>query len=366
MKNPKTNNKVRIARYISAMGTASKGEIAKSLHMSMPTVLQNVKELSELGVVTEEGEYASTGGRKAKALSVSREAGASVGVDITNHHITFVLVNTRKELTSSKRIFRTYVRDRAYMQALKEDIFQFIEDSGLLPEKILGIGFSLPGIVDQKKSLLLRSHTLKVKNVSFRELGGSLGYPFILKNDANSAAEAELGKKRSHAVYLSLSDTVGGAVYMEERLYEGDNLKSAEFGHMIIEREGRRCYCGKRGCLDAYCRAGILKESAGAGLEEFFRLLREGDAHAGSVWEEYLDSVAVAVSNLRMVFDCDIILGGYVGGYLEEYMPRLSEKVKQYNNFDEDTKYLHTGKYGLEASAYGAALYFIDGFFERL
>ena len=69
---PKRNNKIRTAKFISARRMTSKAEIASSLNLSMPTALAYVKELIEAGIVVEEGEYESTGGRKAKALSVRR------------------------------------------------------------------------------------------------------------------------------------------------------------------------------------------------------------------------------------------------------------------------------------------------------
>ena len=95
---PKRSNKIRTAKFISARGITSKTEISVSLKLSMPTTLQNVKALVEEGIVEETGEYESTGGRKAKALSICGDAGYAVGVDITNNHITMVIVNAKKEI----------------------------------------------------------------------------------------------------------------------------------------------------------------------------------------------------------------------------------------------------------------------------
>ena len=76
-------NKIRIAKYIYHHGTASKQELASALGFSMPTVLQRVRELIEEGIVTESGEYESTGGRKAKVLSIEIEGEVRAG---TGHH----------------------------------------------------------------------------------------------------------------------------------------------------------------------------------------------------------------------------------------------------------------------------------------
>ncbi len=75
-------------------------------------------------------------------------------------------------------------------------------------------------------------------------------------------------------------------------------------------------------------------------------------------WNEYLDHLAVLISNLRMAYDMDIILGGDVGGVLSDYMIPLGEKVMAYNGFEHDVSYLKNCLYKKEASAVGAAKYF--------
>lgn len=362
----KRSNRGRIAKFISVMESTSKAEIARSLQLSMPTTLQCIKELASMGIVREQGEYESTGGRRAKALSIVPDAGYAVGVDITNNHTTMVMADGRKDIAASERIRVPFENKREYYVGLEKQIVSFIENTEKDKNKVLGIGFSLPGIVNQEQKLLVRSHTLKVQNISFKGIGESLGYPYAVVNDANSAAYAEMGNQMQNAVYLSLSNTVGGAICMANKLYEGENFKSAEFGHMVIAYGGKTCYCGKQGCLDAYCRAGILQEAFGDSLEQFFSRVRNQEPEALAVWDEYLEYLAVAVSNLRMAFDCEVVLGGYVGGYIREFLPDLSVKIQKYNNFDVDTAYVHAGKYKLEASAYGAALPFLDGFLESI
>ena len=265
----KRNNKMRIAEYISQSASVSKAEIASGLDISMPTVLQNVKELIAAGLVEETGEYESTGGRKAKALAIRRDAGYTVGVDATNNHITFVMADARRDIISSERVRQKYSDSGEYEDMLISMIKKFISRQKIDSSRIAGIGFSVPGIVDKEQKLLLRSHTLQVQNISLRPIGDALGYPYSVGNDASSAAYAELGSENENAVYLSLSSTVGGAVRLHGQFYEGEQLKSAEFGHMVIEKGGRKCYCGKEGCLDAYCAAQVLQEQSGMNLNSF-------------------------------------------------------------------------------------------------
>lgn len=139
-------------------------------------------------------------------------------------------------------------------------------------------------------------------------------------------------------VYLSLSNSVGGAVIFADEMksndgihsdydggamYMGDNWRSGEFGHMVIHPEGKTCYCGKKGCVDAYCSALNLAGLENGDLRAFFEKLKAGHEEYGRIWDEYLDNLAIVVDNLRMCLDCEVVLGGYVGSYMEPYIGRF-------------------------------------------
>ena len=79
-----------------------------------------------------------------------------------------------------------------------------------------------------------------------------------------------------------------------------------------------------------------------------------------------LSYLAVAVNNLRMTFDCDVIVGGYVGGFLAEFGEPLREMLVERNTFEPDSSYLKFSRYRLEASALGAALLHIEAFIQNL
>lgn len=384
----KRQNKARIASCILQKKQISKPELAAQLGLSMPTVLQNVKELIEAGVVEEVGEYESTGGRKAKALSVVENVRYAAGIDITANHVSYVIVNLKGDVVESRRTRRRYENTSEYYEGIAADFDRFLEESpsggyaeGLasgqpdirkqLPvsrDKLLGAGISLPGIIDRENGRLIRSHILQVSDINLEVLSRLIPYPVHYENDANSAAIAELKGTEKNAVYLSLSNTVGGSIYLDNSIYGGDHFRSAEFGHMVIHPGGKLCYCGKKGCADAYCSAGVLSSFAGeeAGLADFFRLLEQKDKEALLIWDSYLEDLAIVITNLRMAFDCDIVLGGYVGGYLKPYLSELGRKVIPYNKFDNDALYIRCCRYDREASAVGIAMTFLDEYFHAL
>ena len=72
------------------------------------------------------------------------------------------------------------------------------------------------------------------------------------------------------------------------------------------------------------------------------------------------------VSTLRLLFDCTVILGGYVGEYIEDYIPQLQEILADHLKFDSSTEYVCACQYQKEAIAAGSALHFIDEFLQSV
>ena len=105
-----------------------------------------------------------------------------------------------------------------------------------------------------------------------------------------------------------------------------------------------------------------MADQTDGNLGAFFAGVNEKNPVLQQAWEEYLDNLAVAVNNLHMIFDCNVIVGGYVGTFLEEYGQSFSKRLESRNTFNADSSYLKYCKYRLEASAVGAALTQIERF----
>ena len=356
-KDKKNITRKKIINYVLNNHVTSKAEIAKELNLSMPTVLANVNDLLEKGVLEEIGEYASTGGRKAKSIGINKSYCHAMGILITANHIEMVLVNLGDEIIKKDRIRLKFTAELSYCTEVAQKVKTFLEGE-LAKDTLLGIGVAIPGIIDQKERIVLKSHALGIENYSLRFLEQALEIPVYFENDANAAMLAEKKQKYPNAIYLSLNHTLGGAFCIDGKLFRGKNQKAGEFGHMILVPGGRKCYCGKSGCADAYCAASVLTQDNRQSLDAFMEKIESGDEKTLQSWNEYLDHLAVLISNLRMAYDMDIILGGDVGGVLSDYMIPLGEKVMAYNGFEHDVSYLKNCSYKKEASAVGAAKYF--------
>ncbi|MDR0644336.1 MAG: ROK family transcriptional regulator [Treponema sp.] len=377
-------NRNRVFRYINRHERISRPELSQSLGISFPTILFITNELIEKGVIREEGEFESTGGRKAKALLPVHDARFALGLDITLNHISIVLTDLSGAALEHIRMQKRFENTEEYRQFLAESLVIFSHDTGVPNEKILGVGISLPGIIDMQQKRLSHSHILNIFDVPCEEISKDIPFPVAFTNDANAAALSELRSRQdyTHALYLSLSNSVGGAlifrkvpslggkwdagVWQNDNLVMGDNFKCGEIGHMTLIPGGKRCYCGKNGCFDAYCNAKILAQHSDGRLELFFNSLKEGNPVLKAEWESYLDHLAAHINSLRMLMDCKVIVGGYVGGFIEPYLGDLHRRLRDMDTFGDDGNYVEACTYRLEASALGAALLHIEAYISSI
>lgn len=336
--------------------------LADALQVSVPTAIGLLRRLEEAGLAGACGAFDSTGGRRPRAWRARPDARFAVGADITLRQVTLVAANLAGHVVRTRTHALPFSRTPAYWRAVSSHIGALCE--GLPGGAPLGVGLSIPGIIDRDGAAVLRSHALSLQELRMEELTPYLGEKCRMVNDANAGclAEARADPTLQNAVYLSLSDSVGGAILVDRRLRSGQNQRIGEVGHMTLFPGGRACYCGQTGCMDAYCRAGLLHAHTGGSLAEFFRRLRAGDSALRAVWEEYLSHLAVAVNSLRMVLDCDVILGGYVGREIDASLPALRAQAAARNPFGPDGDYIKACSYRQEAAALGAAILWIEAY----
>lgn len=357
-------NRNAIYRYLYNNPSTSIQEIASAVNLSLPTVTQNLKELQERELIIETGLFESTGGRKAKAMACNNTAKFSIGLDVTRNHVGIVAIDLSGRIVKNIRHQYPFNNTKTYFLGVGGLVEDFIADCAIEPGKILGVGIALPAILEAGRQTVSYATVIDFQGGNVRQFAEHIPYECVLSNDANAAGFAELWREQdlNNVVYLSLNNSVGGSIIVDNQIYTGQNHRSGEFGHMTIVPGGRTCYCGQKGCVDAYCSARILSDSTQGSISEFFELLRAGHEPQKTLWEEYLVYLVVAINNLRMLYDCDVILGGYAGANMEEHIDTLQELVARKNTFEADGSYLRVCKYKLEATAVGAALELVAGF----
>ncbi|HVN79603.1 MAG TPA: ROK family protein [Terriglobia bacterium] len=127
--------------------------------------------------------------------------------------------------------------------------------------QVMGIGVGFPGLISAKDSVISLSPNIPALNgIHLKEiLTDQLGWPAVIENDANAGAYGEmwLGAATSvtNFIYISIGTRVGAAIVLNRQIYRGVGGYAGELGHTSVVPDGKACFCGRTGCLEAYVSA---------------------------------------------------------------------------------------------------------------
>ncbi len=362
----------RMFRYIYDSETpVSKQQLAAAMGYSLPTVHQNIAELLNAGLIRPGEIQKSTGGRPAVGYIVNETIRYSVGVAVSATRLRMILTDIRQNELGYRSVPVVSSEGEQIGRQIADELEVFLRENRLDEEKLLGVGITFPGVIDQEEDTVVLSPTLGMKDISLSAVRRPIPYPVFIENDSTSGGAAEwLGlspkERGKDFVYLFLENGIGGAVFLDGRPHFGTHGRSGEFGHMCIVPDGRVCNCGKKGCLEAYCSALRFTRDLGVTAEEFFSGLEDGNEEYEKLWGEILDYLSIAIHNLRMAFDSNVILGGFASSYLEPYLPALRRKILSRSPFDAEKDFIRLGKYPTKAGMMGVAWHFMEKFIREL
>jgi predicted NBD/HSP70 family sugar kinase len=360
-------NKNRIFRLIYNSDKISRQEIADRLGLSLPTVNQNLKMLMEDGLIEYVGNFTSTGGRRAQAITIDNNARKAISVNIKADYINVDVVGLKGQIIYSMAVKAHFSKSSAYIEKLTDAVRHAVDYVGADADDILGVGITVPGILDDEKQILISAPPLKAKNYDFTRLISAIDYPVVVMNDARAEAYAGHwfnGKPEDEKIYIMLGEGVGGAYINASAIRNGVHNRGGEFGHMVIHPGGKQCLCGKKGCFEAYVSEKVLSSELDMTLDNFFELAAQGNKNNSDVLDEYMDNLALGINNIYTMMDCDIVLGGTVAPYLKQYENSIKERLVNDYSFDTDADYLRISDGGGRKSGLGAALSFVARFID--
>ncbi|MCR4908480.1 MAG: ROK family transcriptional regulator [Lachnospiraceae bacterium] len=359
-------NTSNIYSYFLSHEDATKQDLALNLNLTLPTVTKNIDYLTDLGLIEVSGSRGQTGGRRAITYSLCSEARVALGLDISRHHVSVVVVDLNGKIISFIRNRLVFEYTDAYFKEVSELLKQFISDKKIDTDKILGVGIGIPALVQSDTRTVFYSRIMDFKEDTYRMFSKYIPYDIAMFNDAKAACFAEkwVNKELQNTFYIMLSNNVGGAMLINGQVYSGNDFRSAEVGHITLVPQGRQCYCGQYGCVDPYLAATNLSQDDLAGY--FDNLEKTTDERTLDNWDRYLDYTASTINIIRAVLDCDVILGGYVGAYLEPYIDEIRKRTLKISTFDSNPDFIKLCTYKYESIAAGAALYYISQFIQTI
>jgi len=312
-----------------------------------------------------------------------------IGIDLGGTNIAAAIVNEEFKIVKKKSIPTGADRETKYiMDDMAELCRSVCAEAGISFEEIDAIGIASPGVANHTDGVIEYANNLPFRRFEIcRELGERLGLNNIhVENDANAAAwgEAIAGAARGtrNSVMITLGTGVGGGVIIDGKVFSGFNYAGAELGHVVIEKGGRPCSCGRRGCWEAYSSATALIKMTSEKLAEceesgrhtlMTEIAREkgkvsgvtafkahalGDEAAREVIDTYIGYLATGLVNMINIFQPEVLsIGGGISGEGRKLIDMMIDQIKseQYGtDFVENTRVV-IAELGNDAGIIGAA-----------
>jgi predicted NBD/HSP70 family sugar kinase len=280
-------NRNEVLRHVIASSPVSRQELAAVTGLSLATVANLVGELLDRGVLVEVGYEDSEGGRPRGLIAMRADGGALIGVDVGELRVDVELFDL--ELRTLDRAVEPLTSDDSrpdqVVRRIVSGVRTVLERTGTPPSMVLGVGVSMLGLVEREGSLSVYAPNWNWHDVPLRELlAQRLEFPIYLDSQlmASTVAELWFGAARGcqDVVVVTLGKGVGAGIAVGGALYRGATNTAGEWGHSLLELDGRACKCGAMGCIETYVGApGIIKT------------LREVDPDSPMLHEDCFDTI---------------------------------------------------------------------------
>lgn len=300
-----------------------------------------------------------------------------LGIDIGGSHIGIGVVSEEGKIVekSEKRITEEEKRD--IKKAIEDYIIECFKNYSKKYE-ITSVGIALPGTLNDR--VIKKAVNLGVQNYDLvGKLESIIKVPIIIKNDAKCAAVAEnvygCLKNYDRSVFLTLGTGIGGAVIINNKLLDTGSLSGCEIGHMVIEKNGIQCNCGRKGCFERYAsmknfknklrkELGLTEKTRGEELLDLIRNNKPGQENYETierVVSEFIEDLSIGIANLINIFEPEAIgIGGSFVFFEDVLMERLKKKLINSNMLfnSRDEINIECAILGNDAGIIGATLNF--------
>lgn len=284
-----------------------------------------------------------------------------IGIDLGGTKIETIILNP-----DGLEIYRNRVltlQERGYAAIVNTLAECYSNALTVIGDKPHTFGIGTPGSISGKTGLMKNSNTVCLNGKPLhKDLQKLINRPVAIENDANcfAMAEAKIGAGKDHAVVFGviMGTGCGGGIVIRQHVLNGLQSLGGEWGHMTIDPNGPKCYCGKNGCVELYISgSGISNryfDLTGKRLPAI-HILESELPEALEIKELFFEQFGRALSNVISVIDPDIIV---LGGGLSNYVPLYTqgvERVAKYVFSDELVTPIVKHKTGDSAGVLGAA-----------
>ncbi|BCN32147.1 ROK family transcriptional regulator [Anaeromicropila herbilytica] len=322
----------------------SRATISKNLGLTKATISAIVQELINKNLVMEIGSDDTSLGRKPILLSFNQNAGYAICIDLAVDTLSALISDLQGESCRLKQV-KTPKYHEEFVPVIIKLVESLLEDTKNTPYGLVGITLGIHGVTSNNKIIFTPYYDLTSIDLT-TELSNYFKVPVFVENEANLSV---IGEKTfmydyPNIVNISVHSGVGLGLMVDNELYNGFSGHAGEFGHTIIEIDGRLCPCGNHGCLEQYASERVLLQEFAdlKGLDKvefdyFSSMYQTGDRDAINIIHKFVKYMTVCVNNILNAYNPDIII---INSLFTIYFPNLITKIEasltsRMNTFDQ-------------------------------
>jgi predicted NBD/HSP70 family sugar kinase len=371
-----------VLKAIVLSGPISRAQLTKLTALNKATVTNLTDELLETNWIRISGTNRGPVGRPQELLSPNPAKGVIIGAEINVDHVKVLVsdLSGRERVVSKVERALGEITFGESIQLVGETMRSALKELDLSPSSVLGIGLAVPGVVDERKQLLVAANLgwrrQDVQRLLRAELQDLIQPQVIIAidNEANLAAIGEqvygpLGSLENF-IYLSGGPGIGAGVMVNGHILRGAHGAAGEVGHITIQPDGPQCECGKKGCWQVYVGRDTLarryaekmraagRETAGPLTHLDIRSLSSaGDKDAVEAMRVLGHYLSVGLGNLVEMYDpAAIVLGGFFAEMYDDDFAELKGEFVDWlmDSFGRNVD-LRAAVKGQNAAVWGAA-----------
>ena len=372
-------NRWEIMHQVLEHSPISRVEICRRTGLNKATVSTIVKEWIDKGLLAETELGKSGGGRKPILLQPLHQAGAAVALEIDISQVQAILTDLSGERVLAREQFPTLGESfpQVYHKVCQA-LDKLLAEMPPSPYGLVGMGVAVHGVVDLS-GLIRFIPRLGWRNVDLRSLlEERYQVPVYLDNDGNLAALAQQelmeggeGQPYQSLAVVNIGESISAGLITQGEVLRGFHGFANAIGHHTINfDEPVACSCGKFGCWEQYCSDSAVIAYANsvlprpiAALEELVELIRHQDPVAKQVMDRFLTYLAVGLTNIIFIFDCQAVaVSSELLSALPYYLPEIMGKMVLPITHMEKVELSRLGKSGaILGAAHQAACQFFQG-----
>lgn len=258
LENVKMSNRSAILKLLNDCGAMSRKDIAIKLGLTPATVTLICTDLISAGILCEKGELEEEprAGRKKVLIDINYQYRYVLSISIEAAITTITICDLKGRSYGGKQLNTEGMKEPAlFLKRIADESRALMWEQGIGKDLVLGIGISVPGPVNRKQGISQRAYRIWSEPVSVGAMiQEQMHLPVIIENNVKAFAEGELiygnGKEQENLLFIKWGPGVGSAIIIQEKIYDSKNSKTAEIGHYIVEKDGKQCRCGRKGCLE--------------------------------------------------------------------------------------------------------------------